>query len=281
MGDRGYSSEEGEGAGGGSETRGKKTGARFFAPPTFALNGSPALAAVRDDGEDHPHRTRPPRSQPLSSPTPSLVNALLLAASLVAKTWSSIGQEALLRHGLVTPSGLTGFLEQLEARGMTASLAAVRYGAGGRNAGDEAMGDPGTALVGLVDRIPAMDKLDLVGGGIEHSGPIASVRRRESPSLTLIAAGEVLNWNSALRPPARRGGGGQSYRYHEPGFFAGVARGSVVLEARLRDADVRSQGNRTRFDGTWYVSYLSHLSIQSVDFAYWSDFGYSYFLSQR
>lgn len=60
---------------------------------------------------------------PLAS---SLVNAFLLSTSLVSPTWRSISQLALLRNGLVSPSGARGFLCQLGRRGIKASTRSVR-----------------------------------------------------------------------------------------------------------------------------------------------------------
>ncbi|KAL8281451.1 hypothetical protein RQP46_006135 [Phenoliferia psychrophenolica] len=57
-----------------------------------------------------------------------LTNEFLLSAALVDHTWHSIAVEVLLKSGIVTSGSVLGFLRQVKAHGMEATLASVRYG---------------------------------------------------------------------------------------------------------------------------------------------------------
>lgn len=102
------------------------------------------------------------QSTPLAFP---LSNAFLLATSLVSSTWRSISQLALLRHGLVSPSGAVGFLRQLEDREFRASVRSVRVWSG--RTGEVA------AFPELFGAVPSFEQVEIVGPvvlcqGLEH-----------------------------------------------------------------------------------------------------------------
>lgn len=80
------------------------------------------LIAVKDLVERERHQ-----STPLAFP---LVNEFLLSGSLVSRTWRSISQIALLRNGIVAPSGMEGFIHLLSDRGMAASARSVHVWSG-------------------------------------------------------------------------------------------------------------------------------------------------------
>lgn len=100
-------------------------------------------------------------------PTPSPVNDFLLAASsshrLGARSPNSRSSRTASSHRVGRPN-----FQQLDTRGMAATLVSARFGAGGRSAGAAAQNDldNGEALVGLVDHLPVLEKLELIGGGL-------------------------------------------------------------------------------------------------------------------
>lgn len=55
------------------------------------------------------------RDEPVLFP---LANQLLRSASLVSREWRSIGQQLLVKHGLIYPSGSGGFVEALQREGL-------------------------------------------------------------------------------------------------------------------------------------------------------------------
>ena len=48
-----------------------------------------------------------------------LTNVFFLSASLVSHTWRDLAQPRLLKHALVMPEGVDGFLEQVKEHGQS------------------------------------------------------------------------------------------------------------------------------------------------------------------
>lgn len=93
-----------------------------------------------------------------ASPT----NAFLRSACLVSKTWRSIAAPALIRNGLVAPSGVDGFLRRLDACGRAATWKSVRFGPGGRVVGKEGRerdGDADGDGLFIIEQTPSLNSL--------------------------------------------------------------------------------------------------------------------------
>ncbi|KAK4705868.1 hypothetical protein P7C70_g332, partial [Phenoliferia sp. Uapishka_3] len=75
--------------------------------------------------ERNPPSPPHPQAQPFQ-----LASSFLLSISLVSKQWAQIGQDALLRAGIVTPEKAASFLAQLKATGVLAREVRVGLEAG-------------------------------------------------------------------------------------------------------------------------------------------------------
>ncbi|KAL8281491.1 hypothetical protein RQP46_006175 [Phenoliferia psychrophenolica] len=94
-----------------------------------------------------------------------LSNRFLLSAALVDRTWHSIAVKVLLKRGIVTSGSVLGFLAQVKAHGMEATLESLRFGeaSGGVTEQDAAWED--TAFDFLVGSLPGLRAIELLESG--------------------------------------------------------------------------------------------------------------------
>ncbi|KAL8281427.1 hypothetical protein RQP46_006111 [Phenoliferia psychrophenolica] len=96
-----------------------------------------------------------PSHEPLS-------NRFLRSASLVDRDWHSIAVKVLLKRGIVTSASVVGFLAQIKAHGMEATLESVRFGEASGGVTAEIAAKEDTAFNLLVETLPGLKNLELV-----------------------------------------------------------------------------------------------------------------------
>ncbi|KAL8281519.1 hypothetical protein RQP46_006203 [Phenoliferia psychrophenolica] len=90
-----------------------------------------------------------------------LSNEFLLSAALVSRTWHSIATPVLLKRGIVTSGSVVGFLAQIKAHGMEATLKSVRFGEASGGVTPERAPEEDKAFNFLVERLSGLTKIEL------------------------------------------------------------------------------------------------------------------------
>ncbi|KAL8281445.1 hypothetical protein RQP46_006129 [Phenoliferia psychrophenolica] len=120
-----------------------------------------------------------------------LSNRFLRSATLVSREWHPIAVKVLLKCGIVTSGSVVGFLTQVKAHGMEATLKSARFGEASGAVAAESAADEDTAFDLLVESLPGLKQIEFVESGSHFQtalpqGRGASLRFRPHQYPTLM-----------------------------------------------------------------------------------------------
>ncbi|KAL8281425.1 hypothetical protein RQP46_006109 [Phenoliferia psychrophenolica] len=165
-----------------------------------------------------------------------LSNRFLLSAALVDHTWNAIATPLLLKRGIVTSGSVPGFLAQIKAYGMEASVKCVRYGEAAKSGDDSDRAIESLALVWATEKATKEDTaFNLL---VESLSGLADIELVESGhSLhTALLAGRKFNRAHLLNYDISRDGFGVKFKNCPPAQL-------IVTETRRHSSDSDSEAD--------------------------------------
>ncbi|KAL8281470.1 hypothetical protein RQP46_006154 [Phenoliferia psychrophenolica] len=129
-----------------------------------------------------------------------LSNRFLLSAALVDRTWNSIAGKGLLKRGMVTSRSVVGFLAQVKAHGMEATLESVRFGEATGGVKEEDAANEDTAFDLLVESLSGLTNIELVDSGSHFKTALPSGRVVTPTAATVFSYPHLEHISSHLIP---------------------------------------------------------------------------------